>query len=39
MSPNLTNIEIVVYAVYLLNGIFKRVHTEDVALKCFKYRF
>ena len=28
--------DIVLYALYLLDGWQKRVHTEDIALKCFK---
>ena len=32
----LTDKDIVLYAVYLLGGWQKRVHTEDVALKCYK---
>lgn len=40
MSPqnpeNLNNIDIVVYALYLLGGWHERIHTEDIALKCFE---
>lgn len=36
MKPLLSNIEIAIYALYLLDGISSRVHTEDVALKCFE---
>ena len=32
----LSDKEIVLYALYLLGGWQKRVHTEDVALKCFE---
>lgn len=32
----LNNEDIVVYALYLLGGWQKRVHTEDVALKCYE---
>ena len=32
----LSDKEIVLYALYLLGGWQKRVHTEDVALKCFQ---
>lgn len=33
---NLSNIDIVVYALFLLGGWHERVHTEDIALKCFE---
>ena len=33
---SLSNIDIVVYALYVLGGWQKRVHTEDVALKCYE---
>ncbi|MBM3326262.1 MAG: hypothetical protein FJY65_04690 [Calditrichaeota bacterium] len=36
MKPIITNREIAVYAVYLLGGIDKRIHTEDIAIKCFE---
>jgi hypothetical protein len=36
VGPRLANREIVVYAVYLLGGDTQRIHTEDVALKCFE---
>ena len=32
----LVNREIVVYALYLEGGVGKRVHTEDIALRCFR---
>jgi len=32
----LSNEEIVLYSLYLLGGWHKRIHTEDVALKCFE---
>jgi len=32
----LSDIDIVIYALYLLGGWQKRVHTEDIALKCFE---
>ena len=32
----LSDKEIVLYALYLLGGWQKRVHTEDIALKCFQ---
>ena len=35
-ADNLSNIDIVVYALYLLGGWYERVHTEDIALKCFE---
>ena len=35
-NNDLKNKEIAIYALYLLGGINKRIHTEDVALKCFK---
>ena len=36
MTLELSNREIVVYALYLLGGATKRQHTEDIALKCFE---
>lgn len=36
MATELSNREIVVYALYLLGGATKRQHTEDIALKCFE---
>lgn len=33
---NLSNRDVVVYALYLLGGWQKRVHTEDIALKCYE---
>ena len=33
---SLSNIDIVVYSLYLLGGWHERVHTEDIALKCFE---
>ncbi len=35
-ADNLSNIEVAVYALYLLGGWRERVHTEDIALKCFE---
>lgn len=35
-ADNLSNKDIVIYALYLLGGWQRRVHTEDVALKCYK---
>jgi len=32
----LSDIDIVVFALYLLDGWQKRVHTEDIALKCYE---
>lgn len=36
MIEALNNTDIAVYALHLLGGIQKMVHTEDVALKCFE---
>ena len=36
MVAELSNCEIVVYALYLLGGATTRQHTEDIALKCFE---
>lgn len=36
MKPALSNIEIAVYALYLLNGISEAVDTEDVAQRCYE---
>jgi hypothetical protein len=35
-AERLSDIDIALYALYLLGGWQKRVHTEDVALKCFE---
>ena len=35
-SIELSNIDIAVYALYLLGGWRDRIHTEDIALKCFE---
>ena len=35
-GARLSDIDIALYALYLLGGLQKRVHTEDVALKCFE---
>ena len=32
----LSNVDIVIYALYLLGGWHKRIHTEDIALKCYE---
>ncbi len=32
----LNNIDVAVYALYLLGGVEKMVHTEDIALKCYE---
>ena len=32
----LSDIDIALYALYLLGGWQKRVHTEDIALRCYK---
>ena len=36
MAAELSNREVVVYALYLLGGATTRQHTEDIALKCFE---
>lgn len=36
LSKGVPNRELVVYALYLLGGDSKPIHTEDVALKCFE---
>lgn len=33
---NLSNMDIVIYALYILGGWQNRIHTEDIALECFK---
>ncbi len=35
-TDTLSNIDIALYALHLLGGQDHRVHTEDVALKCFE---
>jgi hypothetical protein len=35
-ASSIPNRELVVYALYLLGGDTKRIHTEDIALKCFE---
>lgn len=35
-KENLTNLDVVLYALYLLDGVNKKVFTEDIALKSFK---
>lgn len=35
-NEELSNEDLVLYVLYLLGGWQKRIHTEDVALKCFK---
>jgi len=35
-KSELSNKEIAIYALYVLGGWQKRIHTEDVALKCFE---
>ena len=32
----LSNIDVTIYALYKLGGWQKRIHTEDIALECFK---
>lgn len=36
MKDQIPNRHLVVYALYLLGGESKRVHTEDIAVKCFE---
>jgi hypothetical protein len=31
---HLSNIDVVVFALYLLDGVMKKVHTEEIAVKC-----
>lgn len=33
---NLSDKDIVLYALYILGGWYKRVHTEDIAIECYK---
>lgn len=35
-EESLSNIDIVVYALYALGGWQERIHTEDIALKCYE---
>jgi hypothetical protein len=35
-SQELSNNDIVVYAIFKLGGIEKKVHTEDIAMECFR---
>ena len=35
-KENLSNVEIAVYALYLLGGWRERIHTEDIVLKCYE---
>lgn len=35
-KEELSNIEIILYALYLKGGEVKKIHTEDIALQCFK---
>ncbi len=35
-EESLSNIDIVVYALYALGGWRERIHTEDIALKCYE---
>lgn len=35
-SKELSNVDIVVYAIFRLGGIEKKIHTEDIAMECFK---
>ncbi len=36
MNKQLRNIDIVLYVLYLLGGWQERIHTEDIAIKCFE---
>lgn len=36
VSQELTNVDIVLYALYLLNGTTKKIATENIALECFR---
>jgi len=36
-TEGLSNVDIVVYALHQLGGWQRRVHTEDIALKCYEY--
>jgi hypothetical protein len=35
-NPKLTNVDLVVYALYLCGGVEKRIHTEHVANQCYE---
>lgn len=35
-KEELTNIEIILYALYIKGGKTEKIHTEDIALECFK---
>ncbi|MEO0010166.1 MAG: hypothetical protein ABIK51_06585, partial [candidate division WOR-3 bacterium] len=35
-TDSLSDIDIAVYALYILGGWHSRIHTEDIALKCFE---
>ncbi len=36
MTQELSNNDIVIYAIFKLGGIEKKIHTEDIAMECFK---
>jgi len=36
VKPELTNTEIVVYAIFNLSGAERKIHTEHIAMECFK---
>ena len=36
MDDNPANWEIAVYTVYILGGVSKRIHTEEIAMKCYE---
>lgn len=35
-EPTLSNVDIVVFALYRLGGLEKKIHTEKIALECFR---
>lgn len=35
-KEELTNVDIVLYALYIEGGLTNKIHTEDIALKCFE---
>lgn len=36
MSKELSNNDVVVYAIFKLGSIERKIHTEDIAMECFK---
>jgi len=36
MAQDLSNNDIVIYAIFKLGGVEKKIHTEDIAMECFK---